>query len=458
MEDKKMDDLFKKELESPKEFFNSNEQWKIVEKQLITKRTKRFWFITFIFVLFGFCISYLGFQYLNLVNSISMKSDNALIIESLSKENSIDLKSDNNKQLGINSKSINRDSNMFKNQGIPSRGLEPHNRLGNIVENQKEKLTIDGNSEKIKNFKLKKQAIKSVMNKKSNDIECDDCTIAKSNLESNMEQFSQSDISIEKDREYDSTTLEHHINSKLKNQIITNEIASISIIPNIVRYLDDDAMQIQLNSVTSIITEKYPIEINNRLKFGIFAGISKDVLNYTTTIDSSALIPYFGISYNFSNRIKLSISYSQYNVNRRITSDSLSYRIPAYNPIVYGSYVLDHIDVKYFNQAIDWSFMLNVYKHQSLNLNFEIGGQLNRLSQFSNGYLYKNEYDENLVINKINDVNFSVSDLVFGMQLEIPIIYNIGIVGGYKVYFPIHNQSFRWLNRHRVNVGLNFNF
>ncbi len=195
-----------------------------------------------------------------------------------------------------------------------------------------------------------------------------------------------------------------------------------------------------------------PILINKKeKKFNLRIGAEKE----STLSSTSALRPYIGIGFNITNRHRLNLHFNKVDIQNTVLQDWDYYNIPLAEPIDPIN-ELDTVFISYKRMALDFHLESFLWKQGVLSLGLNTGVRINRAGESKLNYIYQSVYGfESL--EKIQEAKLFMSEIYAGPFVQLD-LGAFALIGNYNYNKNLKHNSYRWHNKHRYKLGINYKF
>lgn len=420
-----IDKIFSEGLNTPMKFTNNEQQWKVVNKKLNKSKKRYFFWIWLLGISFAVVFSALIIDNNNTESEIQHSTN-------------IDLDSQNmNANTGINYENIKNQETNTSTQTKASSNTSKTTTPVNI------------NNESI----LNTSALSQDRSNKTQDAPIRMNKTAKENqgLNSGTESIKNSNPSIYNayGKNNNTTSINDLQTTPLNINKPTDKIPFLPlIIPSEIRR--ENYSKIENKEVfTSVPSQK------KKVAFSIKIGAMTDFLGLDIVSDTREYSPYFGVGVYLFDKVNISTVYSSRNIDRVITKNHMKYNVPA-EPNIYQPEIADTTNIEYSNKSIDFNIDYAIVGNRFFQLSARFGAQLNKNESHNLVYIYNTPYStikEELIANK---QQWHLSDLTTGLSVAIPFGPRVRVDSGYQYHWSVANTNYKWSNRHRISLGINY--
>lgn len=206
--------------------------------------------------------------------------------------------------------------------------------------------------------------------------------------------------------------------------------------------------------------EKPPVVVPAKVaRWALEVGVQKDFISSgRIAADDARLQLYSAGAVNFLPHWQVRLAYGAGKIERTITSDPGTYRIPIIGAPLEGD-IPNTTQLRYRNQNLEVQVAYHLPKLKKLTFSIHTGLQWNKETDLNAVYEYQGIYQPETIEAVLPDTKLLLSDLTAGVDLRYPLISAFSIRGGFQQYFSLNgSDAFRWPLRRRVHLGLSYQF
>ena len=168
--------------------------------------------------------------------------------------------------------------------------------------------------------------------------------------------------------------------------------------------------------------------------------------------DDARLQLYSAVAVNFLPHWQAQLAYGMGKIERTITSDPGTYRIPIIDAPQEGD-LPTATQLRYRNQNLEVQVAYHLPKLKKLAFSMHTGLQWNKDTELNAVYEYEGIYQPETIEVTLSNTKLLLSDLTAGVGFSYPLTPVFSLGGGFQQYFSLNgSDAFRWPSRRRVHL------